>query len=453
VVERLIDAVASLDYPRDRLQIQVLDDSTDRTTALARARVRHHRTVGLDISLLHRTQRDGFKAGALQRGLGSAFGEFIAIFDADFHPQPHFLLHVIPHLQQDPRLGMVQTRWGHLNAGYNALTRAQAIALDKHFAVEQLVRHQADLFPRFNGSGGVWRQRCLVEVGGWQGDTVCEDLDVSIRAQLAGWRFRFLPEEVSPAELPPHLTAYKMQQARWAKGSLQCVLKYGRAILRSQQHTMAARLYALISMTGYTAHLLLLAMLLLLPLLLLDGYRFSPFLAAFGLAGIAQPLLFVLSQRVLFRDWGRRTLTGLPALALIAVGLAPSNALAIWKALARRPAVFDRTPKYNQVSLPGGCWSAYPMPSVVGSGRNHLALCEASLTVYALLGAGVALARGSWGSLPFLLLCAGGLGYTAVMGFRETRVRGRRLPRGTETRKRTLSKRQDWRTAIAREDG
>lgn len=422
VIERLIDAAVAIEYPRDRLQIQVLDDSTDSTTELAATRVAHHRAAGVDISLLHRTSRQGYKAGALQEGLEKASGEYIAIFDADFVPQPAFLQQTIPHFQ-DPRLGMVQSRWGHINAEYTSLTRAQAISLDKHFAIEQLVRHRADLFPKFNGSGGVWRARCAREAGGWLADTVCEDLDLSTRAQLDGWRFLFLPEVISPAELPPQMTAFKTQQARWAKGSLQCVRKFWRQILTSRRHSLLGRIYALISMTGYIAHPLLLGMLLLLPPLLYWGYDFAPWLAALSIAGLAQPLLFLLSQQALYPNWLERTTAGLVSLALVAVGLAPSNSWSILETLARREHPFVRTPKFNLLPQPEGGWTGRPAPAVFDVPFSPVVLGELGLALYALLGATIAIVRHSYGSLPFMLLCAAGFAYSGILSLRETTSR------------------------------
>ena len=414
VIERLIDYAVALDYPRERLHIQVLDDSTDQTTEFARARVAHHAATGAWIEHIHREQRTGYKAGALQAGLDQAGGELIAIFDADFLPQRDFLRQTVPHLLNDTRLGMVQTRWGHLNSEYTPLTRAQAISLDKHFAIEQLVRHRANLFPKFNGSGGIWRADCIRAAGGWLADTVCEDLDLSTRAQLDGWRFLFLPDVVSPAELPPQMTAFKIQQARWAKGSLQCVGKFWRGILVSRRHSLLARFYALVSMTGYLAHPMLLSLLLLLPPLLYWGYDFSPLLAAASAAGIAQPLLFVLSQQTIYPNWPRRAAAGLPALALVAVGLAPTNTWSIIEAIVRRDHVFYRTPKFNLMPGRGGRWNRASLRGHFPTRFSPLILAELGLALYACLGVAVALSTGSIGSVPFLLLCAAGLGYTAV---------------------------------------
>ncbi|MCZ7665723.1 MAG: glycosyltransferase [Chloroflexi bacterium] len=286
----------------------------------------------------------GYKAGALSAALPLAQGEFIAIFDADFEPQPDFLQKTIPYFVNEPSLGMIQARWGHLNADQSPLTAAQAIALDKHFAMEQTVRHRANMYPKFNGAGGVWRRTCMEDAGGWQADTVCEDLDLSTRAILKGWQFRFLNDVTAPAELPTSMTAYKSQQARWAKGSTQCLAKFGWQILRDRQHSLRARLYALITMAAYGAHLLLI-LLLLLQIPLIYG-RFHPpaALFTFSLIAIGQPLLFVLAQQTLYPDWLRR-LRHFPTLLIIAIGLAPSNSRAILQAIWGREHVFVRTPK------------------------------------------------------------------------------------------------------------
>src|SRR5205085_7746241 len=215
VVERLIDAVARIEYPRDRLEIQVLDDSTDETQGIARAKVERLRRDGIDISYLHRDNRAGYKAGALQEGLQVARGELVAVFDADFVPSPDFLRRSVDYFT-DPRIGMVQVRWEHLNRDYSHLTQAQAIFLDGHFVIEHTARNRSGRFFNFNGTAGVWRRATIEDAGGWQHDTLTEDLDLSYRAQLAGWRFVYLPEVVSPAEVPVEMNAFKSQQHRWA---------------------------------------------------------------------------------------------------------------------------------------------------------------------------------------------------------------------------------------------
>lgn len=411
VVERLITAAASLRYPRDRLQIQVLDDSTDDTTARAASLVAYYQSEGLDISLVHREQRTGYKAGALAAGLAAARGAFLAIFDADFQPEPDFLLRTVPLFLDDPRLGVVQARWGHLNAHDSLLTEAQALALDKHFVVEQTVRHRAELFPKFNGTAGVWRRACLEDSGGWQDDTVCEDLCLSTRAVLRGWRFHFLPGVVAPAELPSTASAYKSQQARWAKGSTQCLVKYGRPILASRSQPRTARLYALLTMSSYaTSFLVLLLLLLQLPLLYF-GVRLSAWLAVFGIAGLGQPLLFILGQQQSYRDWKRRLLY-LPALLMTGIGLSVTLCRAVLQALLSRRHPFVRTPKW------GGALPARPYRLPF----DWIIVAELFFAGYAALALTLALQRHNYGPVLFLLSCVAGFAYISLLSLRESRL-------------------------------
>lgn len=414
VVPRLLAAAAALKYPADKLQIQVVDDSTDETIALVAGLVTRYRDEGIDMVHCRRLGRDGYKAGALQEALQTATGDFIAIFDADFSPQPDFLHQTVPHFYADAKLGMIQTRWGHLNAADSPLTAAQAIALDKHFAMEQTVRHRADLFPKFNGSGGIWRRTCLVDAGGWQNDTVCEDLCLSTRAILGGWRFRFLTDVVSPAELPNTISAYKNQQARWAKGSFQCLIKFFWSILRSREHSLVARLYAIVAMSGYFANGLLLTLLLLqVPILALDIHFPSSFYL-FTLFGIGQPVLFLLAQQVLYPDWKRR-LRHLPGMLVIAIGLAPSQLRAmwevVWEMLRGRDSAeahpFIRTPKGQ------GQRGVYQLPF------DPIIFIEAGFALYAAAGIGFALWRGRYPSVMLPAMCMVGMSYVVYLGIRE----------------------------------
>lgn len=406
VVARLIAAAAALDYPRDRLEIQVIDDSDDDTAVIAAAEVARYAAQGHDIKHVRRANRDGYKAGALAAAAEGASGEFLAIFDADFQPQPDFLLQTVPHFLEDPGLGMIQARWGHLNAGDSALTAAQSIALDKHFVMEQTVRHRANLFPKFNGAGGIWRRACMVDAGGWQADTVCEDLCLSTRAVLRGWRFRFLTDVVAPAELPTSISAYKSQQARWAKGSTQCLIKYSTAIATDRKQSLLGRAYALLTMSAYaTQWLLLLLLLLQVPLLLAD-VRLSPLLVVFTAVGLGQPLLFALAQQATYPDW-RRRLRHLPTLLLVAIGTAPSGSRAVLQAFSRRAQPFVRTPK-------GG--AGYRLP------RDPMLGLEIALALYAAAGLALAAGTGNPGPVVLLLSCLLGFGYVAALGIREWRA-------------------------------
>jgi cellulose synthase/poly-beta-1,6-N-acetylglucosamine synthase-like glycosyltransferase len=421
VVERVIDSVAALDYPRDRLEIQILDDSDDETTRLARARAARHRERGVDVRVLRRPAREGFKAGALAWGLARARGTLVAIFDADFHPRPDFLRRTVPHFRADPALGMVQTRWSYLNDEYSPLTRAQRLALDGHFIVEQMGRSCAGLLMNFNGTGGVWRRDCIAEAGGWQPDTLSEDLDLSYRAQLAGWRCLYLPHVDSPAELPPQVAAFKRQQARWAQGSIQCLRKLAPALLHSSL-TGTQKVMALLHLSNYLAHPLMIGLLLItLPLLLLPT---APQLRLGGLSlfCLAPPLVYALSERALHSDWPRR-LRAFPLLTLIGMGIAWNNTRAVWRGLTRWGGTFARTPKFQLLGKEGS-WrnSIYRLrvdPSVFG---------EVFLSLYALGTAVVAWRIGQRGLLPFLLLYAASFASVAGMELGQAILarRGRR---------------------------
>jgi cellulose synthase/poly-beta-1,6-N-acetylglucosamine synthase-like glycosyltransferase len=411
VVERIITSAVNLNYPRHRLIIQVLDDSTDDTTERAADCVARYQAEGHPISLRHREHRRGFKAGALQDALEATDTEYVAIFDADFVPEPNFLLRTVPHLVSDRSLGAVQARWGHINDSFSPLTGAQAVALDKHFAIEQYVRFQADYFPKFNGSAGVWRRECIVAAGGWHEDTLCEDLCLSTRAVLGGWKFHFASDVVAPAELPATMLAYKSQQARWATGATQCLLKYGQPIWRSQNHSTIARLYSLLSMAAYSTHLLLLAILLVQLPLALSGSRLPSWMLLLGGLGLGQPILFVLAQQVLYRDWFKR-LRHLPALLLIAIGIAPSNSWAVIRALSASEFTFNRTPKglrQSYLSSPDQSW-----------------FLEIGILIYLLITLYVAIQRANSGPLVLIFSSLLGIGYVTIRSLLENLAYKRR---------------------------
>jgi cellulose synthase/poly-beta-1,6-N-acetylglucosamine synthase-like glycosyltransferase len=452
VVRRLIDAVARLDYPRDRLQIQILDDSTDKTTQLARRRVAYHHSQGLEIELVHRREREGFKAGALAFGLHSARGEFIAIFDADFVPESSFLVRTIPYLMAEPDLGFVQTRWSYLNADYSGLTRAQTIALDGHFVVEHLGRNRSGLLMNFNGTAGVWRRQAIVTAGGWQGDTLTEDVDLSFRAQLAGWRALYLPDVTAPAELPPQIAAFKRQQGRWATGAAQCLFKLGRALLRGSigrqpvtegaSHPSAAgperdagsrlswpaRLEAVLHLSVWVAHPMSMLLLFLTLPMIVWQVPLTLNLSIFWLVALGPVLAYALSQRHLYPDWKRRMLY-MPVLALLGTGLALSNTLAIGQGLLGRTLPFRRTPKFR-IERRGDSWvgNCYALPF------EWLTVAELAMAAYALATAFLATAVRNYVAVPFLLLYVGGYGAIGMLGLRDAwagwrvRSRPRRAP-------------------------
>lgn len=422
VVQRLLRAVARLDYPRDLLQVLILDDSTDETTSLVARHVAELRRQGLDVRLLHRRRREGFKAGALRDALAHTTGEIVVVFDADFVPPRDYLRKVVPHFVADSGLGCVQTRWEHLNRDYSLLTRTQALALDGHFAVEQAARHRAGLFMSFNGTAGAWRKACIEDSGGWQADTLCEDLDLSYRAQLRGWRFVFLPEVVAPAELPAQMAAFKRQQFRWAKGSVQTLLKLGGAVLRARV-PWPVRLEGLVHLSGYLVHPLMLALLLLsLPLFLGKGRLPLPF-ALLSVASAGPPLLYALGQWTLYptpRVWWRRYRV-LPALMALGVGVAWSNTVAVLEAILRRPTPFRRTPKFNLAGKVGD-WAG----SRYALRPDWTSVVEAFLGCYALAVVWAALRSGNWPAIPFFVLYACGFFYVSL---HDLLARGRRRSR------------------------
>lgn len=412
VVERLIDAAAALDYPRDRLEIQVLDDSLDDTTRLAEAAAAGYRARGVNVRVLHREERTGYKAGALAWGLKQTTAEFVAVFDADFRPRPDFLRQTIPQMVARPDVGMVQARWSHLNDTYSPLTHAQSLALDGHFVVEQTGRNRSGLLINFNGSGGVWRRSCIESAGGWQADTMTEDMDLSYRAQLAGWHSLYLPDVDAPAELPPQMEAFKRQQARWAQGSVQCLRKLGWPILVSPL-TSAQKAMALVHISSYLSQpLMVLLLLVSLPLLWSKMPSGSLFLWL-GLAALGPPLVYVVAQGTLYRDWKRRMLY-FPLLLAMGAGITWSTTRAVWQGLWRYGGKFERTPKFRlegrQGRWAGSVYRLLPDRAIAG---------EVVLMLYAAASAVVAWRRADYGAVPFLLLYVCGFGLVAGLGLAQ----------------------------------
>jgi cellulose synthase/poly-beta-1,6-N-acetylglucosamine synthase-like glycosyltransferase len=422
VVRRVLRAAGGMEWPRDRLTIQVLDDSDDETTSLARAEAAKLRLGGLNVEVIHRKEPRGHKAGALAEGLRQARGEFIALFDADFCPPPDFLNRTVPYLIADPGLGMVQARWGHLNADESAITRVQALLLDAHFTVEHLARNRSGLLMNFNGTAGVWRRRTIEEAGGWQSDTVAEDLDLSYRAQLGGWRALYLPDVVAGAELPPLIGAFKQQQYRWAKGAAQVLRKLGGRVLRSPRLNPAQKAMALLHLSGYlTQPLFLLMLILTLPMALLNPAL--PQMAAFlGTIMAVPPLLYLLGQRALYRDWARRFLA-YPFLMLLGMGLAWTNTVALVDGLIHWGGPFVRTPKFrlhgSRARWQGGTYAGDAL---------RVSLTEMGLAAYALLALALTLHLGRQSLLPLALVSAGGeglmLGVTLLQRHMTLRARG-----------------------------
>lgn len=405
-VERLLQSVTHLDYPADRLQIQVLDDSTDDTTDLVRKLVEDYQARGVNIELIHRIDRQGYKAGALENGLRTATGELVAIFDADFVPKPDWLKRTVPAFQSE-KLGCLQTRWGHTNQQYNSLTRAEAMGIDGHFIIEQTVRSKNGFFLNFNGTAGLWRRACIEDAGGWQWDTLTEDLDLSYRAQMRGWKFDYLPDVVVPAELPPQVEAYKKQQFRWAKGSFQVVRKILPSVLKSKL-PLRVRFMALLHLTGYFVHPLMLSLLLLtLPVGLLVPGTFKIFPISL-LAGLGPPLLYLTATATQRSVWKR--LRSFPLLVIVGFGLSLSTTVAVLEGLFSEGGAFIRTPKLNvgnKRKRKQKVDRAYVAP------LSSMVWIEIILGIYALVTGLILAPYIGWGVLPWMVIYMLGFFYVA----------------------------------------
>jgi cellulose synthase/poly-beta-1,6-N-acetylglucosamine synthase-like glycosyltransferase len=421
VVERLLEAVAALDYPADRLEIQVLDDSDDGSERLTARRVEALRERGVDIGHFHRDVRSGYKAGALSAGMGTASGELICVFDADFVPRSGFLRDTVPHFSRAD-LGMVQVRWGHLNRQYSLLTRLQAIFLDAHFAIEQAARNASGRFFNFNGTAGVWRRRAIEEAGGWQHDTLTEDLDLSYRAQLAGWKFLYVDAPTAPAELPVSISAFKSQQHRWTKGAVQTARKLLARVWRSDQPARV-KIEATFHMLANVAYPLMVMLSLLAPLALMARQRVDGGVqgAWFDLAILlcatgSVCVFFVTAQQHVGRSPARACLL-LPVLMALGAGIALNNTIAVIAGLNRRPGEFVRTPKYAVVAA-GESWGA----RAAGAGRRGLLWLECAFALWSTAWVAVAVAERAWASLPLLLLFQVGYTYVAFLSIAERRT-------------------------------
>ena len=414
VVRRLIDHVCRIRYPRELLEIQVLDDSTDDTVEIAREAVAEWQAAGIDIVHVHRTDRTGFKAGALQAGMQICKGDFIAVFDADFTPPADFLERTVPFFR-DAGIGMVQARWDHINRDYSLLTQCQSILLDGHFILEHTARNRSGRFFNFNGTAGIWRRTCIHEAGGWQHDTLTEDLDLSYRAQLCGWRFVFLSDLLSPAEVPVEMTAFKTQQHRWAKGSIQVAKKLLPRILKSDL-PFKVKMEAFTHLTNNIAYVLMILLSLMLPFsmgvrvdkgwyqtLLLD----LPFFMG---ATVSVCAFYLLSQREAGGSW-RQRITFLPFVLALGIGLAVNNAKATLEALFGQESPFVRTPKLAVE----GKGARLPTSTSYRGGRNVLAYVEISLGLYYTGTVIYSVMHGLWLALPFMLLFQFGFLYTGLM--------------------------------------
>ena len=420
VVERLLEAVCRLDYPMEKLDIQVLDDSTDETVAVARGCVNHFAAQGFPVTYHHRLNREGFKAGALAEGLKTAQGEFVAIFDADFVPPRDFLQRTIHHFT-DPKIGMVQTRWTHINRNYSFLTEVEAILLDGHFVLEHSGRARSNVFFNFNGTAGLWRRQAIDEAGGWEHDTLTEDTDLSYRAQLKGWKFVYLQDVECPAELPVEMTAFKTQQARWAKGLIQTSKKILPRVLKSEQrfHVKLEAWYHLTANLSYP--LMIVLSVLLLPAMIIRFYQ-----GWFQMLYIDLPLFmastfsissfYLVSQRELFpRSWPRCVLY-LPFLMALGIGLTVTNTRAVLEALLGKQTAFARTPKYRVESKKDKVRS-----STYHRGLGWVPWVELLIGCYFAVTVYYALENENYITVPFLILFVVGYWYTGLMSLLQGR--------------------------------
>lgn len=424
VVERLIRAACRMDYPRELLEIQVLDDSTDETVQIAQRCVAEGRAQGFNIQWLHRKNREGYKAGALRAGLEVAAGEYFAIFDADFIPPRNFLTRTLPYFD-DPKIGMVQTRWGHINRDYSMLTRLQAIGLDGHFVVEQTARNGAGFFINFNGTAGIWRKACILDAGNWSDDTLTEDLDLSYRAQLRGWRFKFLSDAVCDAELPAEIGALRSQQFRWTKGAIETARKIMPKLWRAPL-SRSVKLQGTLHLTNNLVFPFILIVSLLNPFLVwIKNGGSSDYGFYFGLSSIfvfafwGSFLMYLHSQKALYRDWRRRILS-FPLFMSGSMGLAWNNTCAILQGLFKRKSEFTRTPKYrieNHADQFRG--KIYFNTARRRNGFATTGFVELALAGYSMAGIGLSLYYAELAAIPFQALFTFGYGFIGYLSLKD----------------------------------
>lgn len=412
IVDRMIDTVCALDYPKDRLVIQILDDSTDATTEIASLRVDHYREQGFNIHLLHRYERLGYKAGALHQAMEQSGADYVAIFDADFVPDPQFLKRVLPYFSGNSHIGMIQTRWGHLNRDANLITRLQALFLDGHQVVEQVARSRSDLLLNFNGTGGVWKAECIRDCGGWQWDTLSEDIDISYRAQMHGWKLVFLPEIIVPGELPVSLTVFKKQQYRWTFGHIQVFRKLFIQLWTTPGLTIWQRLGGSFHLSANFVQIAALLMFLLsVPLALLHPKQPSS-LGLISMASCGPTILFGISQIFGYRDGFKRSierLAHLPMLVLLAIGLTASNSAAVFSVFAGRKLVWSVTPKASSNGAHKHNGGVVPL----------MVWAEIGLSIYCAVGLSLAL-RGAPDLIPLTILGMISYGYVGCSGLVES---------------------------------
>lgn len=438
VATRLVDAVCTMDYPKDKMKIMILDDSTDETTTLLQDTVSRYSRRGYDISYIHRDNRQGYKAGALKHAMESTDTEFVAIFDADFMPSKEFLRQAIPHFAS-PRIGLVQCRWGHANEEYSAMTRAQALSLDFHFLVEQKAKSNSQLFMNFNGTAGIWRRACIDDAGGWHTATLVEDLDLSYRAQMKGWKCVFLPDVVVDAELPVQMNAAKRQQYRWAKGSIQCAVKLLTDIVVKRSLNLGAKIQAYVQLTRHVVYPFMLIQFLALPILLsqhIDLYLIS-FIPAVTIATyllMGPGAYLVILQKLYNKSWKEKAKT-LPFLLIYNAGLSVNNTVAVFDAVLGKKNEFHRTPKYGVLkSRDDWKTNAYNLPF------TQVTLLELFFAVYGVIGIFVSLLYNHFIFAPIIGIQTAGYFYVTYLSLSHSRFKRHKSSRAQSTEERMANR-------------
>ncbi len=419
VADRLLEGVAAIDYPKDKLEIQVLDDSIDETQEIAKRKVVELQARGYDAVYIHRENRVGFKAGALEEGLRIAKGDFLLVFDADFVPTTS-IIHDLVHHFVDPKVGMVQARWGHLNRDYSMLTRVQSLMLDGHFVIEHIARNRSGRFFNFNGTAGIWRKAAIIDAGGWQHDTVTEDMDLSFRAQLRGWNFVYVPDALAPAEVPCEMNSFKTQQFRWAKGSAQTAKKLLPVILKAKI-PLHVKIEAIFHLTDNFAYMFLVILAVLqLPNMLLRRHMHHPELLLLDVPLFAATcgsitLFYLTTHRALYGDL-REAVKRLPLMMALGIGLSINNARAVVEGLFGHDNEFIRTPKHGIVARSEG-WKKKKYKA----GKAMHSLIEIAFGLYFVVTIALAIVTGSWISIPFLVLFMIGFLYVGSLSLYQAR--------------------------------
>jgi len=423
VVERLIDSICEIDYPKNLLEIQVLDDSTDETSNLVAQLVANKQADGFDIQHVRRESRKGYKAGALKEGMKIAKGDYIAIFDADFVPKKDFLIKTLKYFNDD-KIGLVQTRWEHLNEDFSLLTKVQALALDGHFVIEQSVRNKAGFFIQFNGTGGIWKKACIEDAGNWEADTLTEDMDLSYRAQLKGWKFIYLKDFTTPSELPLDMSAFKAQQFRWTKGAIETAKKILPMVWKSDQ-PLRVKLQSTFQLTNNFAFpFALSAAILNVPLIFIKNSgphdTFFNLMSVFVLAFFSTFLFYLYSQKDVYADW-RKKIALFPLFMAGSMGLTVNNTRAVMEGLMNRKSEFVRTPKFkvvNKSDANEATTSNYTSKKIEAS-----VYIELMLSVYCFVGVAASIYFLEFASLPFHLLFFIGFSVVSILSLKSARAK------------------------------